>query len=83
MQAIVHDRYGATDVLEPRDIEPPVASDAKVLVRVPGACNGAFAEWACTDEGKLCSIPTDVTFAQAAAVPVAGASQTDARNRWV
>ncbi len=36
-----------------------------------GACRGAFAEHACTTESALALKPADVTFAQAAAVPVA------------
>jgi NADPH:quinone reductase-like Zn-dependent oxidoreductase len=36
-----------------------------------GACKGAFAEYACASEGRLVLKPTNVTFEQAAAVPVA------------
>ena len=36
-----------------------------------GACRGAFAEYACTSESKLAMKPGNVTFEQAAAVPVA------------
>jgi NADPH:quinone reductase-like Zn-dependent oxidoreductase len=37
MKAIVQDRYGDLDVLEFRDIDPPVPTDDKVLVRVRAA----------------------------------------------
>src|SRR5713226_5237828 len=37
-----------------------------------GACSGAFAEYACTQESALVMKPDTVTFEQAAAVPVAG-----------
>jgi NADPH:quinone reductase-like Zn-dependent oxidoreductase len=37
-----------------------------------GACRGAFAEYACTPEGKLVHKPEYISFEQAAAVPVAG-----------
>ncbi len=37
MQAIVQDRYGSADVLEPRDIDRPEIGDGEVLVRVHAA----------------------------------------------
>jgi NADPH:quinone reductase-like Zn-dependent oxidoreductase len=37
MKAIVQDRYGSADVLEPRDIEDPVVGEHDVLVRVHAA----------------------------------------------
>lgn len=37
-----------------------------------GACNGSFAEYACGREAALVMKPTNVSFEQAAAVPVAG-----------
>jgi NADPH:quinone reductase-like Zn-dependent oxidoreductase len=37
-----------------------------------GWCGGAFAEYACTSQSKLVSKPANASFAQAAAVPVAG-----------
>jgi NADPH:quinone reductase-like Zn-dependent oxidoreductase len=37
MQAIVQDRYGSTDVLAPRDIDPPQIGAGDVLVRVRAA----------------------------------------------
>jgi NADPH:quinone reductase-like Zn-dependent oxidoreductase len=36
-----------------------------------GVCKGAFAEYACTSESKLAMKPDNVTFEQAASVPVA------------
>ena len=36
-----------------------------------GSCRGAFAEYACTPESKLATKPDNVTFEQAASVPVA------------
>lgn len=43
-----------------------------------GACKGAFAEFACTPEKTLVSKPPNVTFEQAAAVPVAALSALQA-----
>ena len=40
--------------------------------RVFGGCRGACAEYGCTPESKIVSIPDNVTFEQAAAVNVAG-----------
>jgi NADPH:quinone reductase-like Zn-dependent oxidoreductase len=37
MRAVVQDTYGSTDVLELRDLDPPVISDDEVLVRVKAA----------------------------------------------
>lgn len=37
-----------------------------------GTCQGAFAEYACASESKLVAKPDNVTFEQAASVPVAG-----------
>ena len=37
MKAIVHDRYGLPDVLEPKEIDIPVPGDDQVLVRVRAA----------------------------------------------
>jgi len=34
MQAVVYRRYGGPEVLEPTDVEPPVAGDGQILVRV-------------------------------------------------
>jgi NADPH:quinone reductase-like Zn-dependent oxidoreductase len=43
-----------------------------------GACKGAFAEIACAPENALALKPKNVTFEQAAAVPVAGLSALQA-----
>lgn len=40
--------------------------------RVLGIARGAFAEYACAAEGKLVAKPDNLTFEQAAAIPVAG-----------
>jgi NADPH:quinone reductase-like Zn-dependent oxidoreductase len=37
-----------------------------------GACNGAFAEYACAGESAFATKPSSVSFEQAASVPVAG-----------
>src|SRR5215467_10348879 len=37
-----------------------------------GTCKGAFAEYACTPETALVSKPDNLTFEQAASVPIAG-----------
>lgn len=37
-----------------------------------GMARGAFAEYVCADEAKLCKKPDGVTFEQAACVPIAG-----------
>ena len=39
---------------------------------VYGACDGAFAEYACCQPGKLASKPANLTFEEAAAVPISG-----------
>lgn len=39
--------------------------------RVFGSCKGAFAEYACASESKLVMKPDNVTFEQAASVPIA------------
>jgi NADPH:quinone reductase-like Zn-dependent oxidoreductase len=40
--------------------------------RVFGVCKGAFAEYACGKESELAIIPPDISFEQAASVPIAG-----------
>ena len=37
MKAIVHNRYGSSEVLEYKEIEPPVLQDDDVLLRVVAA----------------------------------------------
>ena len=39
---------------------------------VYGTCDGAFAEYACAQPGKLAAKPANLSFEQAAAVPVSG-----------
>jgi NADPH:quinone reductase-like Zn-dependent oxidoreductase len=133
MKAIVHDRYGTSEVLELRDIDKPAIGDKDVLVRVRAASvnpgdwaimnglpyiarpvyglgrpknpvrgtdvsgeveavgtgvtrfrtgdevfgsskqlGGAFAEYAVASEAALAPKPDNLTFEQAAAVPMAG-----------
>jgi NADPH:quinone reductase-like Zn-dependent oxidoreductase len=128
MQAVVHDQYGSPDVLELRDVEPPVPGDGEVLVRVRaagvdrgvwhlltgrpylvrvvafpqrpsrspirgfefagtvetagegvqagdevyGTCAGSFAEYACAEVAKIAPKPSNLSFEQAAAVPISG-----------
>lgn len=47
-------------------------SNFKVGDEVFGACNGAFAEYACARESALAIKPPNISFEQAAAVPIAG-----------
>jgi NADPH:quinone reductase-like Zn-dependent oxidoreductase len=128
MQAVVHDQYGSPDVLELRDVDPPVPADGEVLVSVRaagvdrgvwhlltgrpylvrvvafplrpsrspirgwefagiaetagdgvqlgdevyGTCAGSFAEFACAEVAKIAPKPSNLSFEQAAAVPVSG-----------
>ena len=44
----------------------------KVGDEVFGVCRGAFAEWACIAESNVAAKPPNVSFEQAAAIPVAG-----------
>jgi len=37
MRAVIQDRYGAADLLQVRDVDPPVVGDDEVLVRVRAA----------------------------------------------
>jgi NADPH:quinone reductase-like Zn-dependent oxidoreductase len=86
MKAIVYHRYGSPDVLKCEEIEKPTAGDDvagqveavgrsvtqfKPGDEVFGACRGAFAEYVCTSESALAMKPNNVTFEQAASVPVA------------
>jgi NADPH:quinone reductase-like Zn-dependent oxidoreductase len=130
VRAIVQDRYGSSDILELRDIDPPVPAAGEVLVRVRaasvnaydwhfmrgdpylarlqlglrapkerirgrdfagvvefvgagvtglqpgddvyGEADGAFAEYVCAKDASVATKPANLTFAQAAAVPLAG-----------
>jgi NADPH:quinone reductase-like Zn-dependent oxidoreductase len=67
MKAIVHSRYDAPDVLELNDIDQPVVND-----EVFGWCDGSFAEYASVPESQLALKPANLTFEQAAAVPISG-----------
>jgi NADPH:quinone reductase-like Zn-dependent oxidoreductase len=129
MKAIVQDRYGSPDVLELRDIDPPIVKDDEVLVRIRAASvnpfdwyqvtgtpyimrmdgglrrpkqttpgvdlagqvkavgnnvtmfqvgdevygmrSGAFAEYLAAGEERLARKPANLSFEQAAAVPMA------------
>ena len=131
MKAIVRDAYGSVEVLRLAEIDPPVAGESEVLVRVDaagvdqgvwhlmsgtpyvmrlagfglrapknpllgydvagrveavgaqttvfrpgdavfGTCRGSFAEYAVARADRLASKPDNVSFEQAAAVPVSG-----------
>ena len=131
MKAIVQDRYGSADVLELRDIDPPVIDDDEVLLEVRaagvepgvwhlmtglpylvrvmgyglvrpkypvrgrdvagrveavganvtsfrpgdevfGTCEGSFAEYAAAKEGKLALKPSNLSFEEAAVIPISG-----------
>jgi NADPH:quinone reductase-like Zn-dependent oxidoreductase len=50
----------------------PGAGRLKPGDKVFGVLKGAFAEYACGKESELALMPPDLTFAQAAAVPIAG-----------
>ena len=72
---------GATKVktLRPgRDVAGQVEAVGKNVTQfkpgdeVFGACNGAFAEYACGRESAFATKPSNVSFEQAASVPVAG-----------
>ena len=131
MKAIVQDRYGSADVLELRDIDPPVIKADEVLVEVRaagvepgvwhlmtglpylvrvmgygftrpkypvrgrdvagrveavganvtrfqpgdevfGTCEGSFAEYAAAREDKLALKPANLSFEEAAVIPISG-----------
>ena len=131
MKAIVQDRYGSADVLELRDIDPPVISADEVLLEVRaagvepgvwhlmtglpylvrvmgyglvrpkypvrgrdvagrveavganvtrfqpgdevfGTCEGSFAEYAAAREDKLALKPANLSFEEAAVIPISG-----------
>ena len=131
MKAIVQDKYGSADVLEPRDVEIPQPGDNDLLIRVHaagvdpgvwhlmtgqpylvrvmgfgfrkpkirirgtdaagtveatgrnvmrckqgdpvyGTCDGSFAEYSCARAERFASKPANLSFEQAAAVPVSG-----------
>jgi NADPH:quinone reductase-like Zn-dependent oxidoreductase len=83
MRAVVQYEYGSADVLDLVEIAKPDIGDDEVLVSVRAAgihigdevfgwCTGAFAEYVAVSEDALATMPTNVTFEQAAAVPVSG-----------
>jgi NADPH:quinone reductase-like Zn-dependent oxidoreductase len=131
MKAIVQDVYGSADVLELRDIDPPVIGDNEVLLQVHaagvdpgvwhimtglpylvrvmgygltkpkypvrgrdvagrvesvgaavtkfqpgdevfGTCEGSFAEYAAAREDKLALKPSNLSFEEAAVIPISG-----------
>jgi NADPH:quinone reductase-like Zn-dependent oxidoreductase len=131
MKAIVQDKYGSADVLELRDIDPPVISADEVLLEVRaagvepgvwhlmtglpylvrvmgyglirpkypvrgrdvagrveavganvtrfqpgdevfGTCEGSFAEYAAAREDKLALKPPNLSFEEAAVIPISG-----------
>jgi NADPH:quinone reductase-like Zn-dependent oxidoreductase len=136
MKAIVQDRYGSADVLQLREVDPPVAAEHDVVVRVRaagcgpdvwhvmtglpylarlglglrrpklpirgwdvagtveavgravhgiaagdevlGVADGSFAELARARADKLVAKPARLTFEQAAATPVSGATALQA-----
>jgi len=45
---------------------------------VMGTCEGSFAEYACADEDKLAPKPANLTFAQAAALPISASTALQA-----
>ena len=47
-------------------------TQSKAGDEVFGACNGSFAEYACARESKIAIKPSEVSFEEAASVPVAG-----------
>jgi NADPH:quinone reductase-like Zn-dependent oxidoreductase len=137
MKAIVQDIYGSADVLELRDIDPPVIGDNEVLLQIHaagvepgvwhimtglpylvrvmgygltkpkypvrgrdvagrveavgsavtrfqpgdevfGTCEGSFAEYAAAREDKLALKPTNLSFEQAAVIPISGVTALQA-----
>lgn len=52
MKAIVQDGYGSADVLQVREIDKPVATDGRVLVRVRAASVNAL-DWHSVHGGKM------------------------------
>jgi NADPH:quinone reductase-like Zn-dependent oxidoreductase len=131
MKAIVQDRYGSADVLELRDLDPPVIAADEVLLEVRaagvepgvwhlmtglpylvrvmgygltkpkypvrgrdvagrveavganvtrfrpgdevfGTCEGSFAEYAAAREDKLALKPANLSFEEAAVIPISG-----------
>src|SRR5215472_8852433 len=59
------------DVAGPVEAVGRNATQFKPGDQVFGSCRGAFAEYACTSQSNLAMKPDNVTFEQAASVPVA------------
>src|ERR671914_311398 len=88
MKAIFRDMYGSPDVLQLGDVDKPEIGDDEVLLRVHaagedvsnfrpgdevfGIGEGSFAEYARARADKLAPKPENLSFEQAAAVPVTG-----------
>jgi len=47
-------------------------AELSVGEEVYGTCDGAFAEYACAQPGRLARKPANLSFVQAAAIPVSG-----------
>ncbi len=60
------------------DAVGPAVTRSSVGDEVYGFAKGSFAEYAVADEGRLAAKPTNVTFEQAATVPVSGATALQA-----
>lgn len=86
MKAIVQDTYGEPDVLELRDIPPPHPAEDEVLVRVraAGVDRGVWHLMAGLPYpvrlafGLRAPRPPGLTFEEAAALPVSGATALQA-----
>ncbi|MEJ2721845.1 MAG: hypothetical protein P8181_12005 [bacterium] len=42
MKAVVYEKYGSPDVLEPREVDTPAVADGGVLIRVRAAAVNRF-----------------------------------------
>ena len=85
MKAIVYITYGPPDVLHLKEIKKPALYEEQVLVKVHAASinagdwhmltaglgSGSFAEYVSVPESALVLKPSNVSFVQAASVPVA------------
>jgi len=74
MRAIVYTEYGPPDVLQFTEVARPAPGDDEVLIAIRAASVNPLdwqAEYGCAAEGAVVLKPANVTFEQAAAVPVA------------
>src|SRR6266542_2288400 len=71
MKAIVNTTYGSPDVLQFKDVEKPSPTDDEVFGDISGCGWGGFAEYVCASENALVLKPTNISFEEAAAVPMA------------